>query len=138
MIFGELLTGKNLPSTEYVINNKLQPNKINKSVVCIFWHTFWRRWYLSYLNQLNDVTFVRSDIYQLKSAKHQNVFPYSKTGAAPAWLDIKKYLLFSQFKRRNSCGWKYWEQRMHTESPKTNNMRNRRNASMQTTSEIAE
>ena len=38
-----------------------------------------------------DVIFVRSDIYQLKSAMCKNVFSYSKTGPDLLWLDIKKY-----------------------------------------------
>ena len=31
---------------------------------------------------LTDVSFVRSDIYQLKSVMNRNVFSYSKTGPA--------------------------------------------------------
>ena len=38
-----------------------------------------------------DVTFVRSDVYHLKSAMRRNVFSYSKTGPAPVWRDSKKY-----------------------------------------------
>ena len=37
---------------------------------------------------LTDVTFVRSDIYQLKPMK---VLLYSKAGPAPAWLDSENY-----------------------------------------------
>ena len=36
---------------------------------------------------LTDVTFVRSDIFQLKSAMRENMFSYSKTALAPVWLD---------------------------------------------------
>ena len=36
---------------------------------------------------LADAIFLRSDIYQLKSAMRKNVFSYSKTGPAPVWLD---------------------------------------------------
>ena len=36
---------------------------------------------------LNDVTFMRSDIYQHKSVKRKNMFSYFKTGPAPVWLD---------------------------------------------------
>ena len=34
---------------------------------------------------------MRSDIYQLKSAKRNNVFSYSKTCPAAVLLDIKNY-----------------------------------------------
>ena len=40
---------------------------------------------------LTDVIFVRSDIYQSKSAVRKNVFSYSKNGTAPVWLDIENY-----------------------------------------------
>ena len=38
-----------------------------------------------------DVIFVRSGIYQLKSAMRKNVFSYSKTGPAPVWIDSENY-----------------------------------------------
>ena len=50
---------------------------------------------------LADVIFLRSDVYQLKSAMRENVLLYSKTGPAPVWLDRKKYLVFSHLKRKN-------------------------------------
>ena len=40
---------------------------------------------------LTDVSFVRSDIYQLKSAMRRNVFSYSKAGPAPIWGDSENY-----------------------------------------------
>ena len=40
---------------------------------------------------LADVIFLRSDIYQLKSAMRKNVFSYGKTGTAPVWLDSENY-----------------------------------------------
>ena len=40
---------------------------------------------------LTDVIFVRSDIYQLKSAIRKNVFPYKKTDPASVWLDSGNY-----------------------------------------------
>ena len=38
-----------------------------------------------------NVIFVRSGIYQLKSAMRKNVFSYSKTGPAPVWIDSENY-----------------------------------------------
>ena len=40
---------------------------------------------------LTDVIFVRSDIYQLKSAMQKNVFSHSKSGPSPVWLDSENY-----------------------------------------------
>ena len=40
---------------------------------------------------LTNVIFVRRDIYQLKSAMHEKVFSYSKTGPIPNWLGSKNY-----------------------------------------------
>ena len=40
---------------------------------------------------LIDVIFVRSDIFQLKSAMRKNVFSYSKTCPASIWLDSENY-----------------------------------------------
>ena len=40
---------------------------------------------------LRDVIFVRSDIYQLKSAVGKNVFSYCKTDPTPVSLDTENY-----------------------------------------------
>ena len=46
---------------------------------------------MSTFHILTDVIFVQSDIYQLKSAMHKNVFSNSETGPAPVWLDSENY-----------------------------------------------
>ena len=40
---------------------------------------------------LTNVILVRRGIYQLKSAMHEKVFSYSKTGSIPIWLGSKNY-----------------------------------------------
>ena len=40
---------------------------------------------------LTDVIFVRSYIYQLKSAMRKNLFSCNETGTAPVWLDNKNF-----------------------------------------------
>ena len=91
---------------------------INKSMVCRFSYTFQRYGYFSYLN---DVIFVQSDIYQLKSAMRKNVFLYSKTGPAPVWLDSKNYsstFHLVTLSEESDCGRKYEEQKNACWTPK--------------------
>ena len=103
----ELLTGKNLPSTKYILTITYKPRMIRKSMVCVFCYTFRQYGYLSLI-------FVRSDIYQLKSAMRKNVFSYSKTGSASVSLDIKNYrstFHFVTLSDKIDCGRKYEEQK---------------------------
>ena len=97
---------------------------INKSMVCIFCHTF--RQYRFHI--LTDVIFVLSDIYQLKSAMHKNAFSYSKTGPAPLWRGSESYssaFYLVTLSEEIDCGRKYWEKK-NTEPPKNYNVRSRK------------
>ena len=40
---------------------------------------------------LTDIIFVRSDFYQLKSAKRKKAFSYNKTSSPAVWLDSENY-----------------------------------------------
>ena len=91
-------------------------------MVCVFCYTFRQYGYLSLI-------FVRSDIYQLKSAMHKNVFSYSKTGSASVSLDIKNYrstFHFVTLSDKIDCGRKYEEQKNAYWTQKNRNNRNRR------------
>ena len=60
-----------------------------------------------------DVIFVRSDVYQLKSAMHKGVFSYSKTAPASVWLDNENYsstFYLITLNKEIDCGRKYGEQ----------------------------
>ena len=51
-----------------------------------------------------------SDIYQLKSAMHENAFSYSKTGLAPLWLGSESYssaFYIVTLSEEIDCGRKY-------------------------------
>ena len=81
------------------------------------------------LHILTDVIFVGSDIYQLMSAMRKKVFSYSNTGPAPAWLDSENYsstFYLVILGEEIDCVRKMGNKRMHTESLKNHNMRDRR------------
>ena len=91
-------------------------------MVCVFCYTFRQYGYL-------PLIFVRSDIYQLKSAMRKNVFSYSKTGSASVSLDIKNYrstFHFVTLSDKIDCGRKYEEQKNAYWTQKNRNNRNRR------------
>ena len=70
---------------------------------------------------LTDVIFVRSDIYQLKSAMRRNVFSYSKTGPTPVWRDSKNYsstFYLVTLSEETDFGRKYGEQENAYWSPR--------------------
>ena len=63
---------------------------------------------------LNDVIFVRSDIYQLKSVMHKNVLSSIKTGTVPIWLVSENYSSTFYLVTLNGeldFGRKHWEQK---------------------------
>ena len=69
---------------------------------------------------LNDAIFVRSDIYQSKSAMPK--MSRSKTGPAPAWLDIENYsstFYLVTLSEEINCGRKMGNKRMHNEPQKS-------------------
>ena len=56
---------------------------------------------------LSDVIFVRSDIYQLKSAMHKKLLSYKKARPASAWLDSENYsstFYLVILSKENDCG----------------------------------
>ena len=70
---------------------------------------------------LTDVIFTRSDIYQLKLAKHKKMFSCSKTGPAPVWLDSENYsctLYLVTLSGKTNCGRKNKEQKNAYRTPK--------------------
>ena len=70
---------------------------------------------------LIDVIFVRSDIYQLKSAMLKNEFSCCKTGPAPVWLDGENYsstFHLVTLREEIDFGRKYEEQKNAYWSPK--------------------
>ena len=72
---------------------------------------------------------MQSDIYQLKSTMHKNVFPYSKTGSAPVSLDIKNYsstFRLVTLSDKIDCGKKYEEQKNIYKTQKNHSNRKRR------------
>ena len=99
---------------------------INKSMVCTFCYTFDN---MGTFHILNDVIFVRSYIYQLKSLMCKNVFLYSKTGPSPVWLESKNYsstFNLVALSEEIDCSRKYEEQKNAYWTPKNHNIRNRR------------
>ena len=77
---------------------------IRKSMVCVFCYTFRQYGYL-------PLIFVRSDIYQLKSAMRKNVFSYSRTSPAPVYLDSQNYnstVYLVSLSQEIDFGRKYW------------------------------
>ena len=66
---------------------------------------------------LTDVNFVRSDIYQLKSAMHRNVFSYNKTGPAPVWGDSENYRTTFYLVTLSKVTENMGNKRMHTDPP---------------------
>ena len=88
-------------------------------MACIFCYTVGQ---YGTFHVLNDVIFVRSDIYQLKSIMHKNVLSYIKTGTVPVWLVSENYSSTFYLVTLNGeldFGRKHWEQ-------KNPNMLNRR------------
>ena len=60
--------------------------------------------------QTNEI-FMRSDIYQLKSAMRKNVFSYSRTSPAPVYLDSQNYnstVYLVSLSQEIDFGRKYW------------------------------
>ena len=111
-------------STPLTITYK--PSMINKSMVCTFCYTFDN---MGTFHILNDVIFVRSYIYQLKSPMRKNVFLYSKTGPAPVWLESKNYsstFHLVALSEEIDCSRKYEEQKNAYWTPKIHNIRKRR------------
>ena len=83
---------------------------------------------------------MRSYIYQLKLAKHNKIFSYTKTNPAPVWLDYENYgctFYLVTLSEETDCGRKNGEQNNAYWTSKKNIIWGIRDASRHLTSEIA-